>query len=77
MTLWPRATALGTQLIGLIFKKLLKLDACGLQLGAWSLQLLRTGLSSRREDFPACSLALGPWSGSRGPRPTLRGAYLF
>jgi len=32
--LWPRATALGTQLIGWIFKKLLKLDAWCLVLGA-------------------------------------------
>jgi hypothetical protein len=38
---------LGTQLIGLIFKKLLKLDgmrACGLVLGAWCLALGACGL---------------------------------
>ncbi len=77
MSYGPWATELGAQLIGRIFKKLLKLDAWRLVLGAWRLQLLRTGLCSRHEDLPACSLALGPWSGSRGPRPTLHGARLL
>jgi hypothetical protein len=55
---------LGTQLIGLIFKKLLKLDgmrACGLVLGAWSLQLAACCLQ-----LVACSFF--PVAVSRGPR---------
>jgi hypothetical protein len=50
MSFGPWAMDHGTQLLGLIFKKLLKLDtmrawrlalvACGLQLGAWRLGLV-------------------------------------
>ena len=52
MNYGPRAMELGTQLIGLIFKKLLKLDgmrAWRLALGAWRLELA------------ACSFLLGAW----------------
>ena len=75
MSYGPWATELGAQLIGRIFKKLLKLDAWRLALGAW--RLLQIGLCSRHGDPPACSLELVAFSGIREPWPTLHGSRLL
>ena len=69
MNYGPRAMELGAQLLGLIFKKLLKLDG----MRAWCLRLgacayapeCESCIRARSEFITACSL--GPVSMSRGP----------
>jgi len=68
MSYGPWATELGAQLIGRIFKKLLKLDAWRLALGACSFYELVCVLGMEILRLAAWCLDLGPVAVSRGPR---------